>query len=113
MSGKTITVNSTLQCPHGGSVQITSSNTQSKAEQGNVATMSDTFMVSGCSFQIPGTPPIPSPCLNVIWLVPDIQVKANSNLVLSDKSVGLCLAATGLPQGAVQVTNTQTKVATR
>ena len=113
MSGKTLTINSTLQCPHGGSVQITSSNTRSKAEQGYIATMNDTFMVSGCPFQIPATPPIPSPCLNVIWVVPDIQVKANSNQVLSDKSVGICLAASGLPQGPVQIVNTQSKATTR
>ncbi len=113
MSGKTITTNSTLQCPHGGSVSISSSNTRSSAEQGNIATMSDTFTVSGCSFQIPGTPPIPSPCLNVVWIVPDVQVKANSSLVVSEKSVGLCLAGTGLPQGKGLVSNTQTKVSSR
>ncbi|MEM7357535.1 MAG: hypothetical protein AAF431_00345 [Pseudomonadota bacterium] len=113
MSGKTLTTNSTLQCPHGGSVQITSSNTQSTAEQGTIVTMADTFMVSGCPYQIPGSPPIPSPCVNVSWILPDVQVKAVSNFVLSDKSVGICMAATGLPQGSVQVTNTQSKVSTR
>lgn len=113
MSGKTLTVNSTLQCPHGGSVQIISTNTQSKAEQGNILTMSDVFAVSGCPFQIPATPPIPSPCLNVIWLVPDVEVKAGGNAVLSDKSVGVCMAASGLPQGKVQILHTQSKVTSR
>jgi hypothetical protein len=109
--GKTITVNSTLECPHGGSVQITTTNTQAQADEGYIATMADTFVVSNCSFQIPAAPsPIPSPCLTVQWIVPDVWVRVNGSPTVSETSVGICLSATLTPQGKVKVSNTQKKV---
>ncbi len=110
MAGNTITTNSSLQCPHGGTVQIITTNTQATADGGYIATMADTFIVSGCPFQIPATPPIPSPCTTVQWIVPDTRVKVNGNPTLSQSSVGLCLAATQLPQGPVIVANAQQKM---
>lgn len=111
---QTITNTTTLQCPHGGTVQIQTANTKAKAEGGYVATVADTFVVSGCTFQLPGAPPIPSPCVKVQWLVSDIQVSAISNRVVSGtNSVGLCLAASGLPQGKVLESQNQTKVTSR
>jgi len=110
MAGNSLTINSTLQCPHGGTVQIITTNTTTKADNGFVATPSDTFIISGCPFQIPAVVPIPSPCLTVQWLVPDTRVKVNGNPTLSQSSVGLCLSAAQLPQGPVTVANTQQKM---
>jgi len=110
MSGQTITINSTLQCPHGGQVQVITTNTRAKADQGYIGTLADTYLISGCPFQIPGTPPIPSPCITVQWVKSDVRTKVNGSPTISSTSTGICLAATQLPQGPVTVVNTQTKV---
>jgi len=106
MPGKAITTASTLQCPHGGQVSI-SANGKAKADA-TIATVADTFSISGCSFQLPG--PTPSPCVRVQWIVPDTMVKVGGNPTVSSTSVGLCVAGTGAPQGPVVVANTQSKV---
>ena len=108
MAGKSITINSTLQCPHGGSVQIISANIRTKAEGAFMATANDTFTITGCPFQLPG--PTPSPCVTVQWIVPDTRVKVNGSPTISQSSVGLCLSAAQLPQGPVMIANTQQKM---
>jgi hypothetical protein len=110
MAGQSLTTASVLQCPHGGSVQIISSNTRVKAESMPVATSADTFMIVGCPFQIPAGPaPIPSPCVQVIWQMPDTRVKVNSTFTLSMSSVGMCMSAAGIPQGPVMIVNSQAR----
>jgi hypothetical protein len=109
MAGHTLTVNSALQCPHGGTVQIISSNTRVKADGGFAALATDTFTISGCPFQIPAVVPIPSPCVLVQWIVPDARNRVTANFTLSQSSTGLCMSATGLPQGPVLVVNTQAR----
>jgi hypothetical protein len=114
MAGKALTTASALQCPHGGQVQISSSNTAVKAGGSAAVTSADTFSISGCPFQIPAAPsPIPSPCIQVQWLVPDMQARVGGSATLSEGSSGLCIAATGVPQGPVSVTSTQSAVQTR
>jgi predicted outer membrane repeat protein len=110
MSGQSLNVNSTLQCPHGGQVQLISSNTSTKGGGGFLVTTADTFTVTGCPFQIPATPPIPSPCIKVQWLVSDMRVKVNGSPTLSQSSTGHCLSAAQVPQGPVSIVNTQAKV---
>ena len=109
MSGNTLTTNSTLQCPHGGSVQIISANARVTADGGFVALATDTFIISGCPFQIPAPSPIPSPCIQVMWTVPDTRNMINGTPSLSQSSTGLCMSAMGIPQGPVSVVNTQSK----
>jgi len=113
MAGNSLTIESTLQCPHGGTVQIISSNSTTSADHGYMATAADTFTISGCPFQIPATPPIPSPCMTVQWLVTDMRVTVNGAPTLSQSSTGLCLAATMLPQGPVVIASTQAKVSSQ
>jgi hypothetical protein len=88
-------------------VQIVSTNTKTQADGAFMATASDTFTITGCSFMLG---PVPSPCVTVRWLVPDTRVKVNGNPTLSRSSAGLCLSAAQVPQGPVAVANTQTKV---
>jgi hypothetical protein len=110
MAGNTLNVNSTLQCPHGGTVQIISTNTRVKIDNAYAALATDQFLISGCPFQIPvGTGTIPSPCLTVRWLVADMRAKVNGTPTLSQSSAGLCLNAMQVPQGPVVIANTQTK----
>jgi len=109
MSGNTLTTASTLTCPHGGTVSIVSSNTKVTVNGSPAALQSDTFTISGCSYQIPATPPIPSPCVTVQWVMSDMQTTVNSTATLSQGSSGLCLAATQAPQGSVSITAGQSK----
>ena len=109
----TLTTASTLTCPHGGSVSIVSSNTKASINGSYVALATDTFTISGCSFQIPATPPIPSPCMTVQWVMPDTATSVNGTPTLSQSSSGLCLAATQVPQGPVSITAGQSKAESR
>ena len=107
MSGQSLNVNSQLQCPHGGQVQIISTNTRTKGGGGFLVTTADTFTVVGCPFQV-GT--VPSPCIKVQWIVSDMRVKVNGSPTLSQSSTGLCLSAAQVPQGPVSIVNTQANV---
>lgn len=109
MAGHALTVASTLACPHGGSVQIASANTRTKASGAFAATATDTFTIAACPFQIPAAVPIPSPCVTVLWLVPDVRVRVNGTPTLSRSSAGLCLSPLGVPQGPVVVQATQVR----
>ena len=112
MAGNTLTVASELSCPHGGTVTITPSNTKANADGDFIATAADTFTISGCPFTLPTTPPTPSPCITVQWLVTDEMVQAGAP-TLSMSSQGLCISALGPPQGPVIISSTQTKVSSK
>ncbi|TVS00174.1 MAG: hypothetical protein EA406_01300 [Rhodospirillales bacterium] len=111
MAGKALTDQSSMQCPHGATISATGTSSL-KAAGGTVLTATDSFSIAGCPFQLPTTPPTPSPCVQVVWIVPDIFTRAGAP-TLSESSVGLCFAATGLPQGPVVVVNTQQSLSTR
>jgi hypothetical protein len=106
MAGATLTIASTLQCPHGAPVQIIPSGSGPVLGGVPVATVADTFLISGCPFTIPVVPPIPSPCITVQWVAGDLFSTAGGAPTLSQSSQGLCLAATGAPQGLVVIVNT-------
>lgn len=104
----TLTTASSMKCPHGGTVSVTTTNTTTDASGSKVVTIGDTFTVSGCAFTLPG--PKPSPCVRVQWVVPDMRVRVGGQPTLSQTSVGLCLSAESIPQGPVVVSSTQTPV---
>jgi hypothetical protein len=106
--GGLLTTASVLMCPHGGTVSIVSSNTQATAGGSPLVRPSDTFIIAGCPFTLPG--PVPSPCVSVQWMQPDARSKAGGDFTLSEASVGMCLAATQAPQGTVLINTTQAKV---
>lgn len=105
--GHTLGSASQLSCPHGGTVSIVSTSPAS-ASGTPVATTADTFTIAGCPFTLPG--PKPSPCVRVLWLIPDLRVTSGGNPTLSRSSIGLCLSADSIPQGTVTVTSTQERV---
>ena len=114
MAGNTLNINSVLMCPHGGSVQIISSNTRVKVDNVPAALATDQFLIAGCPFQIPiGVGTKPSPCLTVQWLVTDMRSKVNNIPTLSQTSTGLCLTAEQIPQGPVSIVNTQVKASSQ
>jgi hypothetical protein len=99
-----LTTSSVLMCPHGGTVTATSSNTRAKAGDFLVR-MSDTFMIAGCPFTLPsGTP---HPCVTVQWVKGAVRGKAGGDFMLTQDSVGLCLAPDQAPQGTVLIQSTQ------
>jgi hypothetical protein len=108
MAGPSLTAASTLMCPHGGQVTIIPSNSRAVAGGAPIATTADTFVIAGCPFTLPG--PTPSPCIQVQWIVPGLRVKAGGGQAVDAGSVGLCIAATGAPQGPVSVLATQPRV---
>jgi hypothetical protein len=103
-----LTTASVLMCPHGGTVQIISTNTQVTAGGDFLARSSDTFIIAGCTFNISGAP---SPCVQVQWVETAEQSQTMGDFNLTEASLGLCLAATQAPQGTVLITATQPQVA--
>jgi hypothetical protein len=112
MSGNSLTTATTLSCPHGATIKVTTKNQKAKAGD-KLITDADTFIISGCTNQLPTTPPIPSPCVKVLWVLADLKVKVGGGSSLSSGSIGLCLAATQLPQGTVTIGSTQGKVSSQ
>ncbi|GAB6192461.1 hypothetical protein [Desulfocastanea catecholica] len=112
MTNPLLTTASSLQCPHGGTVSIISTNIRVSADNAPLALLSDTFTISGCPFQIPiGTGTVPHPCVRVQWVQANTQVMVNGTPTLSNTSSGLCLAADQAPQGMISVVQTQSKAA--
>lgn len=97
----------TILCPHGGTVQVTP--TQSRALAGGPLLLAtDPTVVAGCPFQVPiGTGTKPSPCVTVTWSAEAQKAKVNGTGVLLQTSVGLCKSPEGAPQGSAQIVNTQ------
>jgi uncharacterized Zn-binding protein involved in type VI secretion len=97
---------SSAMCPHGGTVQFSTSNSQLQVDGAYALLQTDVHTISGCPFTIP--PGSPSPCLTVTWVSGAVQTKVNQVPVLLQNSTGLCIGAG--PQGSVSITNVQSKV---
>ena len=101
-----LNTSSVMMCPHGGTVQATTSNTHTKVGGDFAVLSSDTFTIAGCAFMI-GTSP--HPCMTVQWVQTDMHSQVSSDFTLNEASVGLCLAADQAPQGTVLISSTQTQ----
>jgi hypothetical protein len=98
-----LTAASSMMCPHGGTVVATPGSTRAVAGA-PILRASDSFVVAGCAFNIAG---VPNPCVSVEWIEAAARVQHGGDFVLNEASVGLCLAATQAPQGAVIIASTQ------
>jgi hypothetical protein len=96
-----------MMCPHGGTIQAISSNTRAQAAGAFVLRASDTFVVAGCPF-ILGL--LPHPCVEVQWVQPATGSKAVGDFVLTEASVGLCVAPDQAVQGTALILMTQPRV---
>lgn len=102
-----LTTASSVTCPHGGTVTLTTANTVVQVDGAYALLQSDVHSVVGCPFTLPnGTP---QPCMTVQWTSGATQNKVNQVAVLLQTSSGLCFSATGIPQGAPIVTQAQAK----
>ena len=97
-----LTTSSTLQCPHGGTVSVISTNDQVQTSDGFILRSSDVFTIAGCPFSTPGGP---QPCVSVQWVLTALQSQVLSESNLTEDSVGLCMSA--VPQGTLMVVETQ------
>lgn len=108
MPGFLMHIGSTAICPHSGQVSIISSNSRVLVSGMPVATLKDTWMVTGCAFTVP--PGKPQPCIKVQWLVPASRVLVGGQPVILQTSTGMCQSTEQIPQGAPTVIATQTRV---
>jgi len=107
MPGFVFHVGATALCPHGGQVQVISSNTRVLVNGMPVATVADQCLVAGCAFTVG---PKPQPCVRVQWLVPAARVLINGQPALLQTSTGLCLSPEQIPQGPPNIVATQPRV---
>lgn len=108
MPGFLFHVGASAICPHGGQVSTISTNTRVLVSSQPVATLSDTYLVAGCAFTVPG--PKPQPCVKAQWLVPATRVFVNGQPAILQTSTGICQSAEQIPQGPPTVVATQTRV---
>lgn len=108
MPGFLYHVNATALCPHAGQVTVVSSNTRVMVSGQPVATLGDTYPITGCPFTVP--PGKPQPCIKVQWLVPAARVTVNGQPVILQTSSGICLSPEQIPQGPPNILVTQTRV---
>ncbi len=110
MADPLVHVGASINCPHGASVQVISSNTRVLVSGQPVATMGDSYVVSGCPFQVPiGTGTKPQPCVTARFLVPAKRVLVSGTPAIITTSSGLCQSAEQIPQGPPTVVSTQIK----
>jgi hypothetical protein len=105
--GQYLDASSTLMCPHGGTVSAMPANAAVTLGGTQIVLATDTFTVGGCAFAPGG---VPSPCVQVQWIVTALRATAGGAAPLTTDSVGLCTAATGAPQGPVMIQATQAEV---
>ncbi len=109
MAGYLLTTQSSVLCPHGGTVQVgLTTDAQAQVNGGFALLETDVHFVTGCPFA-PG--PTPSPCLLVRWSGGSTAVRVNGAGVLTQSSTGLCIGPAGI-QGQAIVVNTQTEART-
>ncbi len=101
-------VGATINCPHGGRVSIHPSHRKARVGGQEVATLADTYTITGCPFTVP--PGKAQPCVTVEWPQQAMQVKVNGQPVNLKTSSGICRSAEGVPQGPPMGIVTQTKV---
>jgi hypothetical protein len=110
MPGPLFHVGATAICTHAGPVTTVSTNFRVLVNGLPVATLADTFLVTGCVFTLPGPPPKPQPCVKIQWLMPALRVLVNGQPVILQTSTGLCQSAEQIPQGAPTVLVAQPRV---
>jgi hypothetical protein len=107
MPGPLFQVGAVAMCPHGGQVTAISADARVLASGTPVCLVSDTFVVAGCAFMVG---PQPQPCVLVQWTVPTVETLVMGQPAITATSVGICIAANGVPGGPAIVASTQPRV---
>ncbi len=95
-----LTIASQVQCMHGGTVLLTTSNTSLSVNDNPALLETDIHEVVGCPFMVG---PVYMPCLLVQWQAASTTLAVNGAGVLLETSIGECLNAAGAPQGVAVV----------
>ncbi len=98
-----LTTASTVMCPHGGTAQLVTSNTDALIDGAPALLQTDLHPIVGCTF----TPVAYSPCVSIRWVSGATQTTVRQVPVLLQNSVGLCLNAAQAPQGTAVVVQVQ------
>lgn len=110
MSMNLLHANATVVCPHGGQATVRPAQNRALVSSQPVAVQSDVYTITGCTFNISGSP---HPCVTIRWVQPSVSVKVNGVPALLENSVGLCLAADQAPQGPPQIITVQRRAGGR
>src|SRR5688572_18939488 len=106
MPSPILTTTSTIMCPHGGSLSLSTSNTVSMIDGSPMLLVTDQHTISGCPFMV-GTKP--QPCIIARWMVGATKTNVNQIPVLLQNSVGLCFSAEQIPGGPPNIVSVQQK----
>jgi hypothetical protein len=104
MPGPLFHVGAVAMCPHGGQITTISSNARVLVAGMPVATIADTSIVAGCAF---ATAAGPQPCVKVQWTTPATMAQVMGQPPLTELSIGICIAANGVPNGPAVIVSTQ------
>src|SRR5207244_1220448 len=99
-----LTTASTVLCPHGGQVSLSTSNADAMIAGAAALLVTDVHTVSGCPFA-PGSKP--QPCVVVRWMTGATQARIGGVPVLLQNSAGLCFSADQIPAGPPVVAQVQ------
>ena len=100
-----------INCIHGGQVNPITTNTRVLVQGSPALTKPDTFLISGCPFQVPipgGTKP--QPCVKAEFLITAFRVFVNGKPVILKNSSGICKSSEQIPQSPTNVIPTQIRV---
>ena len=103
MPGAILTTASTIQCQHGGSAVLLTTNARVQVAGALALLETDVHVVLGCPFTIG---PKYSPCVRIEWSAGAAKVEAGA-AVLVQSSVGKCLSAESAPQGVAIIGGAQ------
>jgi hypothetical protein len=97
-------VGAVAMCPHGGQITAVSTDLRVTASGSPVTLATDQFIVAGCAFV---AVTVPQPCVKVQWTTPTTRCLFNGQPAITALSLGICIAANGVPGGPAVVTTTQ------
>lgn len=98
----------TTQCPQGGTTNAVPAKARVKVGGNYALPVTDTYIVAGCPFILPG--PKPSPCLTMQWQAEAQRVRVTGKPVLLQTGVGLRKSPEGLVRGTAIISGVQTQV---
>lgn len=110
MPGPLYHVGGVATCPHvTGQIAFAPTNSRVMVMGAPVAVATDQFMITGCPFTLPGTPPVYHPCV-IATLAPSARVKVMGAPAIVTLGPSVCRAADQAPQGPAVHSANQTRV---
>jgi hypothetical protein len=98
------TTASTMTCPHGGTIILTTSNAKMKVQGAFALLVTDVHIVAGCPFAVG---PKYQPCVTVRWSAGATETNVDGTPVLIQTSIGTCYSVEQIPQGVAVIAQVQ------